>query len=314
VVGRIRCSRPRGRVAAQALLSGWSVAIAQTKPASSRRRRGRSSAAACRGRPSAASADRAAAGSATRARQRQRPGRAGDARVRSRPSAGGGACQAASTRSRRTCALPNLGDRALPALLAGGVLGGHQADEGHQLLGGAEAIEVADLGHERERGPCRSRADNAAERPAPATGPAQPSRGSRAPAAQCARRRDRRHAGRCRRSVARRRTRTAARRATCVASPSRRWSAAAGRGGDRTSTAAAGRASDQAARPRVRAPDREPPLAAATGHRSAPAARRRATATLRASRGSVFTRSPGRCGTSPGATTRQSMPRSTRCR
>jgi len=39
---------------------------------------------------------------------------------------------------------------------------------------------------------------------------------------------------------------------------------------------------------------------------------RSSRASLRASRLSVLTRSPGRCGTSPGATTRQSMPRSTR--
>jgi hypothetical protein len=49
-------------------------------------------------------------------------------------------------------AVADLGDRALAALLAGGVLGGHQADEGHELLAGAEAIEVTDLGDEREPG------------------------------------------------------------------------------------------------------------------------------------------------------------------
>src|SRR5207245_3317178 len=49
-------------------------------------------------------------------------------------------------------AVADLGDRALPALLAGGALRGHQADEGHELLGAAEAAEVADLGYQRERG------------------------------------------------------------------------------------------------------------------------------------------------------------------
>jgi hypothetical protein len=32
------------------------------------------------------------------------------------------------------------------------VLRGYEADEGHELLGAAEAAEVADLGDERERG------------------------------------------------------------------------------------------------------------------------------------------------------------------
>src|SRR5207249_4498005 len=35
-------------------------------------------------------------------------------------------------------AVTDFRDRALPALLAGGVLGGHEADEGHQLLGALE--------------------------------------------------------------------------------------------------------------------------------------------------------------------------------
>jgi hypothetical protein len=48
--------------------------------------------------------------------------------------------------------LPTLGDRALAALLPGGVLRGDEPDEGHQLLRAAEAAEVADLGDERERG------------------------------------------------------------------------------------------------------------------------------------------------------------------
>src|SRR6266498_1971779 len=46
----------------------------------------------------------------------------------------------------------DLGDRALPALLAAGALRGDEADEGHELGSGLEAIEVADLGDERERG------------------------------------------------------------------------------------------------------------------------------------------------------------------
>ena len=46
----------------------------------------------------------------------------------------------------------DLGDRSLPALLAGGALGGHEPDEGHELLGRLEAVEVADLGDQRERG------------------------------------------------------------------------------------------------------------------------------------------------------------------
>jgi hypothetical protein len=46
----------------------------------------------------------------------------------------------------------DLRDRALPTSLAGGVLGGHQPDEGHELLCPPEAAEVADLDDERERG------------------------------------------------------------------------------------------------------------------------------------------------------------------
>src|SRR5262249_50367236 len=49
-------------------------------------------------------------------------------------------------------AVADLGDRALAALLTGGVLRGHEADEGHELLGAREAAEVADLSDERERG------------------------------------------------------------------------------------------------------------------------------------------------------------------
>jgi hypothetical protein len=48
-------------------------------------------------------------------------------------------------------AVADLRDRALPALLAGGVLGGHEADEGRELLGASEAGEVADLGRDPER-------------------------------------------------------------------------------------------------------------------------------------------------------------------
>ena len=39
----------------------------------------------------------------------------------------------------------DLGDRALAALLAAGVLRGDEADEGHELGGAPEAVEVADL-------------------------------------------------------------------------------------------------------------------------------------------------------------------------
>ena len=49
-------------------------------------------------------------------------------------------------------AVSDLGDRALAAHFARGVLRGHQPDEGHELLGAAETAEVADLGDERERG------------------------------------------------------------------------------------------------------------------------------------------------------------------
>jgi hypothetical protein len=49
-------------------------------------------------------------------------------------------------------AVADLGDRSLPASLAGGVLGGHEPDEGHELLGRPEAVEIADLNDQRERG------------------------------------------------------------------------------------------------------------------------------------------------------------------
>src|SRR5256886_13879079 len=45
-------------------------------------------------------------------------------------------------------AVADLGDRALPSLLTAGGVRGHQADERHELLGGGEAVEVADLGHQ----------------------------------------------------------------------------------------------------------------------------------------------------------------------
>src|SRR5204863_473887 len=49
-------------------------------------------------------------------------------------------------------AVADLGDRSLSAFLAAGVLRGYETDEGHELGGAAEAVEVADLGDERERG------------------------------------------------------------------------------------------------------------------------------------------------------------------
>jgi hypothetical protein len=45
-----------------------------------------------------------------------------------------------------------LGDRALAGLLVGGPLGGDQAEEGGELAGMGEALEVADLGAEPGRG------------------------------------------------------------------------------------------------------------------------------------------------------------------
>src|SRR5207245_7069619 len=49
-------------------------------------------------------------------------------------------------------AVADLGDRALPTVLAGGMLGRDEPDERHQLLGACEAAEVTDLGDERKRG------------------------------------------------------------------------------------------------------------------------------------------------------------------
>src|SRR5207245_2879826 len=45
-------------------------------------------------------------------------------------------------------AVTDFRDRALSALLAARMLGGDEPDEGHQLLGAFEAVEVADLGDE----------------------------------------------------------------------------------------------------------------------------------------------------------------------
>ncbi len=109
-------------------------------------------------------------------------------------------------------AVADFRDRALSALLAGGALRGHEPDEGHQLRGRPEAVEVADLSDEGERG---QRVDpTQATQPRDqrgVTAPARPCRGSRAPAGRSARRRGRPRAGRCRRSAAERRTRSAAR-------------------------------------------------------------------------------------------------------
>jgi hypothetical protein len=105
----------------------------------------------------------------------------------------------------------------------------------------------------------------------------------------------------------------AARRTICAARPSRRSSGAADRDGDRTSTAAAGRASDQGARPHAHAPDRGRPRARAMARGSAPAARPPAGAPACARPADPS--SPGRpaaAGTSPGATTWQSIPRPTK--
>src|SRR5207253_1983515 len=81
-------------------------------------------------------------------------------------------------------AVADLRDRALSALLARGMLARHETDEGHELLGGAEAAEVADLTDERERG----QRVNAAQT-------AQPSN-ELPPRPRSARRRDRRYADR----------------------------------------------------------------------------------------------------------------------
>lgn len=54
--------------------------------------------------------------------------------------------------------IADLGDRALPALVARGALGGDEADEGHELLRPLEAREVADLDGKCE---CGQRVDTA---------------------------------------------------------------------------------------------------------------------------------------------------------
>src|SRR5205823_5967507 len=68
-------------------------------------------------------------------------------------------------------AVADLGDRALPASLAGGVLGRYEPDERHQLLCAAEAAEVPDLRDERERGQRVDPAQAAQPRDQPAPGP-----------------------------------------------------------------------------------------------------------------------------------------------
>ncbi len=42
-------------------------------------------------------------------------------------------------------AVAGAGNPSLPSAVAAGVFAGHQAQIGHQLLGGAEALEVSDL-------------------------------------------------------------------------------------------------------------------------------------------------------------------------
>ena len=63
--------------------------------------------------------------------------------------------------SRRACPRPGLRDRALPAFLATGVLGGSQADVAHQLPRLGEPLELADLRAQADRGERRSRAGSA---------------------------------------------------------------------------------------------------------------------------------------------------------
>jgi len=45
----------------------------------------------------------------------------------------------------------SLGDRSLPAAVAGGALGGDETHIGHELLGRAEALEAAHLDRDPER-------------------------------------------------------------------------------------------------------------------------------------------------------------------
>jgi hypothetical protein len=49
-------------------------------------------------------------------------------------------------------AVAGFGDRSAALRFAGGVLGRYQPDERHQLLGGLESCEVADLADDPERG------------------------------------------------------------------------------------------------------------------------------------------------------------------
>ena len=141
-VDAFRCSRPRGRFF-QLVRSGCSVAIAQTKPASSR---AQATTIFCCGLPRAAircqrqALDDHGVLAALAAGELV-------ADLRPSPRVPGRLDEQAAD-----VAVADLGDRALPALLAGGVLRGDEPDEGHELLGAVEAAEVADLGDERERG------------------------------------------------------------------------------------------------------------------------------------------------------------------
>src|SRR2546422_346667 len=80
--------------------------------------------------------------------------------------------------------IADLGDRAVPPLLAGGMLGRDEPDEGHQLLGALEAAEVAELGDKRERGQ-RVDAAQAAQAAGPGRAvPGGPARAAIAPRAR----------------------------------------------------------------------------------------------------------------------------------
>jgi hypothetical protein len=59
---------------------------------------------------------------------------------------------AASTQEAARVLGARLRDLALAALLVGGALGGHEAEEGAELTGVGEAIELADLGAEADGG------------------------------------------------------------------------------------------------------------------------------------------------------------------
>ena len=175
----VGASAARGRGAGSGIRL-FGVVARSRSPRRSRRARGRrrrrSSAVVCRGRPSAANADRAVADSARRARPRLRLGPRW--RRSSQPTFGRRrACQADSTSSLRTCALPTLVIDPCRRFSPEEVLRGHQADKGHELLCALEAVEVADLGDEqRERGErVDPGAGNAPRERAPATAPARPS-------------------------------------------------------------------------------------------------------------------------------------------